>query len=138
MIVFNLKCKDCNYIFEGWFSTSKEYKKQLKQKLIRCPDCNNSSITKSLMTPNVSKKSNTKISKQKKTMINNIKKYKKIVEKNFDYVGDNFTEEAKKIKYGEIDERPIYGEANLEQTKELIEEEISFTPLPWSPTKKNN
>ena len=67
-----------------------------------------------------------------------IKKYKKIIEKNFDYVGDNFTEEAKKIKYGEIEERPIYGEANLEQTKELIEEEISFTPLPWSPNKKTN
>ena len=90
------------------------------------------------MAPSVSRKSNTKTSKQKKTMINNIKKYKKIVEKNFDYVGDNFTEEAKKIKYGEIEERPIYGEANLEQAKELIEEEISFTPLPWSSTKKTN
>ena len=90
------------------------------------------------MAPNLSKKSNTKVSKQSKTMINNINKYKKIIEKNFDYVGDNFTEEAKKIKYGEIEERPIYGEANLEQTKELVEEDISFTPLPWSPTKKSN
>ena len=138
MIVFNLECKSCTSIFEAWFSDSKEYKKQLKQKLIYCPNCNNSSIIKSLVAPNVAKKSNTKTSIQKKTMINNIKKYKKIIEKNFDYVGDNFTEEAKKIKYGEIEERPIYGEANLEQTKELIEEEISFTPLPWSPNKKNN
>ena len=71
-------------------------------------------------------------------MINNIKKFKKIIEKNFNYVGDNFTEEAKKIKYWEIEERPIYGEANLEQTKELIEEEIAFTPLPWTSTKKYN
>ena len=51
---------------------------------------------------------------------------------------DNFTEEAKKIKYGEVDERPIYGEANIEQTKELLEEEISVMPLPWTPTKKTN
>ena len=138
MIVFNLRCKDCDHIFEAWFSDSSEYKAQLKRKLIYCPSCNNPSITKSLMAPSVSRKSNTKTSKQKKTMINNIKKYKKIVEKNFDYVGDNFTEEAKKIKYGEIEERPIYGEANLEQAKELIEEEISFTPLPWSSTKKTN
>ena len=50
----------------------------------------------------------------------------------------NFTEEAKKIKYDEAEERPIYGEANIEQTKELIEEEIPFTPLPWNPTKKSN
>ena len=138
MIVFNLRCKSCNYKFEAWFSSSDEYIKQLKKKLVLCSSCNSSSVTKSLMTPRVSKKSNTKISKQKKTMINNINKYKEIIEKNFDYVGDNFTEEAKKIKYGEIDERPIYGEANLEQTKELIEEEIPFTPLPWAPTKKYN
>ena len=138
MIVFNLRCKSCSYKFEAWFSSSEEYTKQLKKKLVLCPSCNSSSVTKSLMTPRVSKKSNAKISKQKKTMINSINKYKEIIEKNFDYVGDNFTEEAKKIKYGEIDERPIYGEANLEQTKELIEEEISFTPLPWAPTKKYN
>ena len=61
-----------------------------------------------------------------------------MVEKNFDYVGDNFTEEAKKIKYGEAKDRGIYGEANIEQTKELIEEEIDFEPLPWSPNKKTN
>ena len=138
MIVFNLKCKSCSYVFEAWFSGSREYKKQIKNKLVLCPSCSSSSITKSLMAPHVSKKSNTKVLKQKKTMINNIKKYKKIIEKNFDYVGDNFTEEAKKIKYGEIEERPIYGEANLEQTKELIEEEISFTPLPWHSDKKSN
>ena len=80
-------------------------------------------------------KSNQKI---KKTMANDIKNFKKIVEKNFEYVGENFTEEAKKIKYGESDERPIYGEASLEQTKELVEEEINVVPLPWAPTKKTN
>ena len=138
MIVFNLKCNNCSFIFEAWFGDSNEYKTQLQKKLVLCPSCNSSSVTKSIMTPRVSKKSNTKILKQKKTMINNIKKYKEIIEKNFDYVGDNFTEEAKKIKYGEIEERPIYGEANLEQTKELIEEEIAFTPLPWTSTKKYN
>ena len=74
----------------------------------------------------------------KKTLANNIKKIKKIVEENFDYVGDQFTDEAKKIKYGEGEDRAIYGEANLDQTKELIEEEIDFQPLPWSPNKKNN
>ena len=138
MIVYNIRCKGCNYDFEGWFNNSTDYSKQLKQKLILCPNCNSSLIIKAPMAPNLSKKSNTKVSKQSKTMINNINKYKKIIEKNFDYVGDNFTEEAKKIKYGEIEERPIYGEANLEQTKELVEEDISFTPLPWSPTKKSN
>ena len=138
MIIFNLKCKSCNHVFEGWFNSSDEFNSQIKKKLILCPACNSGLIKKSLMAPNLPKKSNTKVSKQKKTMINNIKKYKKIIEKNFDYVGDNFTEEAKKMKYGEKEERPIYGEATTEQTKELAEEEISVIPLPWSPTKKTN
>ena len=90
------------------------------------------------MTPNISKKNNSKKPLIKKAMINDIKKFKKIIEKNFDYVGDNFTEEAKKMKYGEIDERPIYGEATLEQTKELVDEDINVVPLPWSSSKKTN
>jgi len=139
MIVFNLVCKDCFFKFEGWFENSNEFEKQKRKKIILCPSCNSSLIKKFLMSPNITKKSNSKKNiKQKKTIINNIKKYKKMIEKNFDYVGDNFTEEAKKMKYGEIDERPIYGEANLEQTKELINEDIDVVPLPWAPTKKYN
>ena len=139
MIVFNLICRNCSFEFEGWFDNSKEFEKQKRKNLINCPSCNHYSVKKTLMTPNVSKKTNSKkIKANKKTVINSINKYKKIIEKNFDYVCDNFTEEAKKMKYGEKEERPIYGEANLEQTKELIEEEISVVPLPWTPSKKSN
>mgnify|MGYP001336973941 FL=1 len=139
MIVFDLICDECNYEFEGWFDNSKEFQKQNRKNLINCPSCNSHSIQKSLMTPNISKKTNSKNIKQiKRTVINKINKYKKIIEKNYDYVGDSFTEEAKKMKYGEVEERPIYGEANIEQTKELIEEEISVVPLPWTPSKKSN
>lgn len=139
MIVYNLICTICNVEFEGWFDNSIEFEKQKRKKLVRCPGCNNSSIKKSIMAPNLSSKTNSKKTKKiKKTMANHIAKYKKIIEKNFDYVGDNFTEEAKKIKYGEIDERPIYGEATLEQTKELIDENIDVVPLPWNSTKKTN
>ena len=58
MIVFNLLCKDCDYKFETWFSDSSEYEIQLKKKLINCPNCNSYKISKSLMAPNISKKSN--------------------------------------------------------------------------------
>ena len=139
MIIFNLICKDCEYSFEGWFDNSNDYEKQKQKKLLNCPACNSFIIKKHLMAPNISKKSNSKFSiKEKKILSNNINKFKKIIEKNFEYVGKNFTEEAKKIKYGESDERPIYGEANAEQTKELLEEEISVVPLPWNSIKKTN
>ena len=139
MIVFNLSCKECNFEFEGWFDSTREYERQNKQNLINCPSCSGNHIKKSLMTPNLTKKTNSKkINNSSKTVINKIEKYKKIIENNFDYVGENFTEEAKKMKYGEIDDRPIYGEANLEQTKELVEEEIDVVPLPWRSSKKSN
>ena len=139
MIVFNLICKDCSSEFEGWFDDTKQYDKQKRKKMIHCHNCGSYSIKKTLNTPNLSSKSNSKKdTKIKKTMANNIKKYKKIIEKNFDYVGENFTEEVKKMKYGEIKERPVYGEATIDQTKELVEEDINVVPLPWSPSKKTN
>ncbi len=137
MIIFNLKCFDCDYSFDGWFENSTEYSKQNKKNLINCPSCESTNIDKGLMAPNLNKKSNSKIKNVKKSLASNVLKLKKIVEKNFDYVGENFTEEAKKIKYGEAEERSIYGEATLEQTKELIEEEIDVVPLPFSSKKTN-
>ena len=137
MIVFNLNCSDCSFAFEGWFENTKDYNKQIKQGLVCCPSCNSVQIKKGLMAPNLAKKSNTKISKRNKSITSNVKKLKKIIEKEFDYVGDKFTEEAKKIKYGEAEERAIYGEASIDQTKELLNEDIDVLPLPFS-TKKTN
>ena len=137
MIVFNLICTECEYPFEGWFDNTLAFNNQKKNKLINCPNCESSNIKKTLVAPNISKKSNSKKIKNKKTLASNINKIKKIVEENFDYVGDKFTEEAKKIKYGEVKERAIYGEASIEQTKELMDEDIDVLPLPFS-TKKTN
>ncbi len=137
MIVFNLNCSDCAYSFEGWFENTKDYNKQVKKRLLSCPSCNSIQIKKALMAPNVAKKSNSKIYKRNKSIASNVKKLKKIIEKEFEYVGDKFTEEAKKIKYGEVKDRAIYGEASIEQTKELIDEDIDVLPLPFS-TKKTN
>ena len=138
MIVFNLICSECKYHFEGWFDSTKAFNNQNKKKLINCPHCESSSVLKALVAPNVSKKSNSKSLKNKKTLASNINKLRKIVEENFDYVGNTFSEEAKKIKYGETKDRPIYGEATIEQTKELIEEDINVTPLPFQSNKKTN
>src|SRR3954453_15138747 len=52
------------------------------------------------------------------------------VTQNADYVGSGFAEEARKMHYGEIEHRSIYGEANLVQAKALLEEGIEVHPLP--------
>ncbi len=55
------------------------------------------------------------------------------VEKNCDYVGDRFAEEARRIHYGESDPRGIYGEASDEEVAELNEEGVTFHRIPWIP-----
>ena len=109
MISFNLKCLECEFEFEGWFESSNEYSKQKNKKLITCPSCDSHKVSKSLMAPNLSKKTNSKNNKRKKTFASNISKLKKMVEENFDYVGDKFTQAANKIKYCETKLRSIYG-----------------------------
>ena len=58
-------------------------------------------------------------------------KVREYVETNFDDVGDDFTEEARKIYYGESDERPIYGNATDEDARDLAEEGVPVGKLPW-------
>jgi hypothetical protein len=53
------------------------------------------------------------------------------VESKCDYVGERFAEEARKIHYGEADPHGIYGEATLDESRELAEEGITFGRIPW-------
>ncbi len=55
------------------------------------------------------------------------------VEDNFDYVGPQFAEEARKIHYGESDAHNIYGETSDEEAKKLRDEGVAFTRIPWAP-----
>ena len=63
-------------------------------------------------------------------------KLQDFVEKNCEYVGDEFSQEARNIHYDKKKSKGIYGKATPEQTAELIEEGIDVATIPWS--KKNN
>ena len=137
MILFDLQCEK-SHKFECWFASTANYKKQLENKMIVCPYCNSTKIEKSLMAPNIntkgsaqnSKKDNKKILRQN-NLENQIKKFRKYIEKNTDNVGKNFAEEARKIYYGETKARPIRGESTEKQAQELSDEGIPFSQLPW-------
>ena len=141
MIKFDLKC-DLGHVFEVSFDDSKSFEDQRKKKLIECPFCNSTKITKSIMAPNISSKSNNnkKINKEKEKLFasynKQIKKIKSDIEKNYTYVGKKFPEEARKIHYGEEKDKPIYGEATEKESKELISEGISLVRLPFSKKDK--
>jgi len=136
MIKYRLICKDCENIFDSWFSSSKEYERLKKKYFLNCHICNSLSIEKTLMSPSVF------ISKNNSKSINQIKKYKEtkeiilryqeFIKKNFDYVGENFAYEARSAHYkNKKTLKGIYGTATKEDLKELKEEGINAESIPW-------
>ena len=132
MIKYNLICR-CGETFESWFSSSNEYDVLRKKKLINCIYCNNTSIKKSVMAPNLFSKSNKIITKT--TLEKKIKKellnFRRYIEKNCKNVGNNFSQEARRIHYDKKMSKGIYGKASAEETNELIEEGIDVATIPW-------
>lgn len=133
MIHYQLVCKK-NHSFEGWFRDSAAYDAQAKKGLLSCPTCNSKKIAKAPMAPAVSKKADLAESaakaKQVREFVMNVRKH---VEENAEYVGERFPDEARAIHYGDAEERQIYGEATLNDARELIEEGIPVAPLPSLP-----
>jgi hypothetical protein len=133
LIAYNLNCAK-GHEFEAWFSSSSAYDEQEKSKKLVCPVCNSRKVTKAIMAPALS----AKVGKQKsaptademrkmRQFMTGIRKY---VEENAENVGTKFPEEARKIHYGETEERPIYGHATLDEAADLVEEGIDVAPLP--------
>ena len=138
MIKYNLICK-CGKTFESWFSSSEGYDELSKKKFINCIYCNSTSVTKSVMAPNLSSKVN-KISKNIK-LEKKIKKqlldFRKYIEKNCKDVGDNFPQEVRSIHYDKKTSHGIYGTATSEETAELLEEGIDIATIPWVNKSEN-
>jgi len=138
MIKYNLKC-ECGATFESWFSSSNEFDSLNKKKLIKCIYCDSSVIKKSVMSPNLSSKSNkifkkNQLEKNVKKQLLNIRKY---IEKNCKNVGENFTREARNIHYDKKNSQGIYGKATPEETAELLDEGIEVSTIPWVPESEN-
>tara|TARA_B100000795_G_scaffold209362_1_gene162913 strand:- start:646 stop:1062 length:417 start_codon:yes stop_codon:yes gene_type:complete len=132
MIKYKLICKDCNLSFDSWFASSKEYEKLKKKNFLNCHACNSLNIEKTLMSPSVLK-SKTNVENQKyKEIKKKIYQYQKFIESNFEYVGENFTHEARSIHYKDKKaSKGIYGLATKKDIKELEEEGIETEKIPW-------
>ncbi|MEX2616884.1 MAG: DUF1178 family protein [Alphaproteobacteria bacterium] len=133
MISFNLRCAK-DHVFEAWFKDSASYDEQVKRKALSCPSCGGTTIEKGVMAPNISRGSGRRKSDNMPSPAQlraALLELRTVVEKNCDYVGSEFPEEARKIHYGETDQRNIYGEATAEEATELAEEGIEFGRIPW-------
>ena len=144
MIKYKLICKECKKSFDSWFSSSKEFERLKKMKLLNCNFCDSLKVEKSLMAPNVinnikenSKSKNCEREKLRKFK-KEIRKYQNFIKNNLEYVGEKFTFEARSIHYNSKKKtKGIYGKATREQLKELQEEGIETQSIPWIEDKEN-
>jgi hypothetical protein len=146
MIHYNLRC-DEGHEFDSWFNSSASFEKQAKRGLLECPQCGSAKVERALMTPAVPRKGRitaepTPPAKPSPAVAGEgmpahvramLQKLRAEVEKNCDYVGGEFAEEARRIHHGEADARGIYGETTAEEAEALAEEGIEVARIPWVP-----
>ena len=140
MIKYSLKCKDCSSQFESWFASSEEFDRLKKLKLLNCQDCDSLKVDKSLMSPNLvnTKKNDQQNNEKYKKVKKKLQDYQKFVKENFDYVGDNFSYEARSIHYNQKKtKKGIYGKASVKEVNELKEEGIETETIPWIKENEN-
>jgi len=164
MIRYSLACER-GHEFESWFANSSAYDKQAKRGLVACPACGSTKVEKAIMTPRLARSGKTidvpvpapapvpaappaapapqgaqpvaMISPQERELRAKLKELRDHLVKNAENVGRKFPEQARKMHYGEIEHRSIYGEASPQEAKDLHEEGIEVHPLPVLPDERN-
>ena len=164
MIRYALICER-GHQFESWFQDSSAFDKQVRRGLVSCPQCSSTKVEKAIMAPRLSataKKQPAPIqpsaeapakvaeapanpapapvammSPQEREFRAKLKELRDYLTKNADNVGAKFPEEARKMHYGEIEHRSIYGVASPDEAKELSDEGVEFHPLPVLPDERN-
>lgn len=143
MIVYRLICSS-GHEFEGWFKNSATFDEQAVKHALDCPVCGDSDVKKAIMAPAIGKSADpapVPPAQNSQPDHHKIRQfmagYRKFIEANAEYVGTKFPEEARKIHYGETEERHIYGESSLREARELVEEGIEIAPVPPDPEDLN-
>ena len=157
MIRYTLICEK-GHSFESWFADSDAYDKQAKRKLVTCPGCGSSKVEKAIMAPNLGATRKARktpaevpaaeapapatapvamLSPQERELRQKLREIRDHLTQNAENVGRKFPDEARKMHYGEIEHRSIYGEASPKDAKELHDEGIEFHPLPVLPDEQN-
>ena len=142
----------------SWFNNSADYDKQAKRALVSCPVCDSTKVDKAIMAPAIATSKKRKAASPARTMFHaaagttrpvamlspqetevraKLKELRDHLTKNADNVGKKFPDEARKMHYGDIEHRSIYGEASPDDAKKMLDEGIEFHPLPTLPDEKN-
>lgn len=148
MIRYALKCAE-GHTFDSWFRNSAAYDALVREGQVTCAVCGSTDVTKSIMAPAVAASENAapSVTDEERSVPAPVpeaplsapaspaeaalRKLQEHIRQNSDYVGTDFADEARRIHVGESDERPIWGEASLQDAKDLHDDGIPVAPLPW-------
>src|SRR5437879_8295004 len=153
MIRYSLRCER-GHAFESWFQSSAAYESQEKRRLVSCPACGSVKVERAIMAPQIvskrgreaappaapapaapaevtaSSESTPLLMAQERELRAKLKELRDHIVKNADNVGERFPNEARKMHYGDIEHRPIYGEASPDEASALIEEGAAVYQMP--------
>ena len=139
MILFDLVCAR-RHRFEAWFRDGATFDEQAGRGEVGCPVCGDSSVRKAPTAPRlVSGRGEPAVSARGEApaagsgdeeRAAGLKELRRHIESHFDYVGERFSEEARRIHYGEAERRGIRGEATPEERESLHDEGIEVVALP--------
>jgi hypothetical protein len=124
MIAYQLQCRN-GHSFEGWFKDSAAFDAQAADGKLACPSCHSKKVEKAVMAPAIAGKAREQAEARAA-----LRAMRKAVLDNAEHVGAAFPEEARKIHYGEVEQRTIYGEASAEEVEALLDEGVEVAPVP--------
>jgi hypothetical protein len=142
LIRYELSC-DNGHAFEGWFGSADDFDRQQQMALVSCPTCGSSHVAKRLMAPSVStarkkeRRQELVMQAGQKEIISKLREIVTTIRANSEDVGERFPEEARKIHYGEAEQRGLIGQATLDEVRDLLEEGVEIAPLPVLPDDTN-
>lgn len=143
MKVLNLQCAH-GHGFEGWFASNEAFDTQLADGLVECPVCGDIAIAKLLSAPRLNlghakapetQQAAPAVAEAPSPEGRWMRAVRELMA-NTENVGERFADEARKIHYGEAEERGIRGQATREQAEALAEEGIAVMSLPVPPALK--
>lgn len=146
MIRYNLRCAE-GHSFDSWFASAGAFETLRSSGMVSCAVCGSAEVEKAMMAPGVvsgegggrpAPEPARPLSAPASPAEQALAELRRRIEAESDYVGRDFAREARAMHEGELPHRSIYGEANPQEAKSLIEDGVPVTPLPFSPRRKTN
>jgi hypothetical protein len=141
MIKYSLGCSN-HHRFEAWFRSSDAFDRQARRQLVVCPDCGSTDVEKAPMAPALLKAGRTKTQPKPSEVLPrpslaDLRRFRNEIMAKAEDVGKNFAGEARRIHFGDAEERIIRGEATMEDARALLEDGVPFGLVPPLPEDQN-